>query len=204
MGSFRLIQSVLSLFSKYFWCLCTETQYTPRKIPTSSSFVSKMILNKVALLVMVLVQVTFILGSEEATSAATDAPEETTEKPSLSKKCCELQGVPKDCMYACQEQSNVTSRNDVPCMDHIHKIQECLEEPNSGFKKDLVACCDYYNVKEEAICHNLLCTSKCPSTLDADADPNTLPWAFLELYPKKECNKYVEEIKKCCGYHETN
>ena len=27
---------------------------------------------------MVLVQVTFILGSEEATSAATDAPEETT------------------------------------------------------------------------------------------------------------------------------
>ena len=76
--SFRLIQSVLSLFSKSFWCLCSETQYTTRKIPTSSSFVSKMILNKVALLVMVLVQVTFILGSEGATSAATGAPEETT------------------------------------------------------------------------------------------------------------------------------
>ena len=37
-----------------------------------------MILNKVALLVMVLVQVTFILGSEGATSVATGAPEETT------------------------------------------------------------------------------------------------------------------------------
>ena len=37
-----------------------------------------MILNKVALLVMVLVQVTFILGSEGATSNATGAPEETT------------------------------------------------------------------------------------------------------------------------------
>ena len=44
-----------------------------------------------------------------------------------SMKCCELKGVPKDCMYACQEPSKVTSRNDVPCMDHENKIADCLE-----------------------------------------------------------------------------
>jgi len=241
-----------------------------------------MILNQIALLLMVLLQVTFIRGSEGATSTAVRAPEETSdtcqtsmgpgdneimvkpcmlpfkyndktmdmcitldtitiagsicpienpngtwfeedkwgycllkpvgncdatrvqkEKPSLSTKCCELKGVPEDCLYACQEQSNVMSRNDVPCMDHETEIANCLEDPNPGFKGNLTACCDYYNVKEEAEdCHNLLCTSECPSS--PNVDPKTLPWAFLELHPKKECNKYVKEIKKCCGYHEKN
>ena len=65
-------------YFQIFLSLCLKTTYIPRKIPTISCFVPKMILNRVTLLVTVLVQGTFVLGSDGATTTIERATATTT------------------------------------------------------------------------------------------------------------------------------
>jgi len=114
------------------------------------------------------------------------------EQPNLEVRCCELRGVPRKCIYACdlktdKKISQREANNYDKCTNYMDVIDNCRKDPT--ILEDMKDCCDLYDVHKTPDCHELVCNSKCEDK----------EWRFLEKHPKKECKNHVKNLKSCCG-----
>jgi len=103
-------------------------------------------------------------------------------------KCCKEYGVKPKCWASCYQNDNSLNQTDLDsrefeiiCKVYASVITNCK-------KVTLKTCCDKHDVPEE--CRSLMCEDKCENK----------PWEIIEtLTGNKKCDKYVDDVSKCCG-----